>query len=134
MLLPSMITKKLFEVFEKQSMILIVQGITFVNHLLICIFWYISWIQQPFHGGTLEAMKKKITSLEKPHKLFASNPNLKITQRRKKLIIFTRGQCLFYYIFINGGTKSNFAHPILFAHHHFKTYNDAASDGGVQKS
>ena len=95
MLLPSMITKKLFEVFEKQSMILIVQGITFVNHLLICIFWYISWIQQPFHGGTLEAMKKKITSLEKPHKLFASNPNLKITQRRKNLLYLREASASF---------------------------------------
>ena len=57
-------------------------------------------------------MKEKITSLLEPHKQFATNTNARV--RRGKLIIFMRGQRLFYYIFINGGTKSNFAQSILF--------------------
>ena len=68
----------------------------------------------------MKAMKEKITSLLEPHKQFATNTNARV--RRGKLIIFMRGQRLFYYIFINGGTKSNFAQSILFKRYFWSAY------------
>ena len=62
-----------------------------------------------------QPMTKKISSLQKPQKQFASNPNLTIT--RGKVIIFMRGQSVFYYIFINGErTKRNFVKTIYYFH------------------
>ena len=44
-------------------------------------------IQQAFFVNTLIGMKQKITSLQKPHKQFASNPNLTIKAEKKLLYL-----------------------------------------------